>query len=124
MIEADRVTNLGEDPELVHTPSNSGLGQSIARCRSCRIAVWSNYAGAGPVIGFVRVGTLDDPDLLPPDVHIFTESRQPWVVIPEGIPAFAEYYDREELWPAASLARRRVILPLIETYRASTQKGG
>jgi len=119
MIEADRVTNLREAPELVQTPSNSGQGQKIARCRSCRVAVWSNYAGAGPVIKFVRVGTLDNPDLLPPDVHIFTASRQPWVVLPEGVPAFTEYYDREEQWPDASLARRQVILPLIEAYRAS-----
>jgi hypothetical protein len=119
MIEADRVTNLAEDPELVHTPSNSGQGQRIARCRTCRVAVWSNYAGAGPVIRFVRVGTLDNPDLLPPDVHIFTASKQPWVVLPVGTPAFAEYYDRDELWPEASLARRQEILPLIATYRAS-----
>jgi hypothetical protein len=69
----------------------------------------------------VRVGTLDNPDLLPPDVHIFTASKQPWVVLPEGIPAFAEYYDLKELWPEASRARRQLILPLIETYRASTR---
>ena len=65
-------------------------------------------------MAFVRVGTLDDPDLLPPDVHIFTASKQPWVVLPEGTPTFAEYYERESLWPAESLARRQAILPLIE----------
>jgi hypothetical protein len=83
--------------------------------------VWSHYAGSGPVVAFVRVGTLDNPDLLPPDVHIFTASKQPWVVLPEGAPAFAEYYEREHLWPAESLARRQAILPLIEAYQASLQ---
>ncbi|RPI62061.1 MAG: hypothetical protein EHM50_04635, partial [Lysobacterales bacterium] len=78
MIEGDRVTELGQPPEMVQTPSASGSGQAIARCPTCRVAVWSNYAGAGPVVRFVRVGTLDDPDLLPPDIHIFTGSRQPW----------------------------------------------
>src|SRR5688572_15686795 len=87
MIEADRVVELGQAPELVPTPSASGAGQLIARCPKCRIAIWSNYAGTGPVIKFVRVGTLDEPDLLPPDIHIFTASKQPWVVIPEGTPA-------------------------------------
>jgi hypothetical protein len=119
MVEADRVINLGVEPEVVHTPSNSGLGQKIARCPRCRVAVWSHYAGSGPVVKFVRVGTLDNPDLLPPEVHIFTASKQPWLVLPEGTPAFAEYYERETLWPRESLARRQAILPLIEEYQAS-----
>jgi hypothetical protein len=119
MIEADRVTNLGVAPELVDTPSDSGMGQKIARCPKCRIAVWSNYAGSGPLTKFVRVGTLDNPDLLPPDVHIFTASKQPWVVLPASAPAFEEYYERESLWPQASLERRKALLPLIEAYQSA-----
>jgi hypothetical protein len=121
MIESDRIASLGVQPELVATPSESGSGQLVARCPTCRIAVWSHYAGAGPVIAFVRVGTLDNPDALPPDVHIFTSSRQPWVVLPPGVPAFEEYYDREKIWPAASLARRRAVEPQIEAYVASRE---
>jgi hypothetical protein len=121
MIEADRVVNLGVEPEVITTPSDSGLGQRIARCPSCKVAVWSHYAGSGPITKFVRVGTLDQPDLLPPDVHIFTASKQPWVVLPEGIPAFEEYYDRDELWPKESLARRQELVPQIEAYQASLQ---
>jgi len=119
MIEADRVVNLGADPELVHTPSDSGLGQKIARCPSCRVAVWSHYAGSGPITRFVRVGTLDQPDLLPPDVHIFTASKQPWVELSATVPAFTEYYDRDTLWSQESLARREALLPQIEAYQAS-----
>jgi hypothetical protein len=122
MIEADRVTDLGILPELVRTPSASGQGQDIARCPRCRIAVWSHYAGAGPVVKFVRVGTLDNPDALPPDIHIFTQSKQPWVVIPPGVPAVPEYYDRKDHWPAASLERRLAILPLIEEYQATRRR--
>ncbi len=109
MIEADRVVHEGEI-EVVHTPSNSGKGQKIIRCPVCRIALWSNYAGAGDAVRFVRVGTLDDPDRHPPGIHIFTASKQPWVAIPPGMPAVAEYYDRKEHWPAASLARREAML--------------
>lgn len=118
MVEADRVTSLGVAPELVNTPSESGSGQQIARCPTCKVAVWSHYAGAGPVVSFVRVGTLDEPDLLPPDIHIFTASKQPWVLLPPGVPAVAEYYDRAEHWPAESLARREQLLPLIRAHRA------
>jgi hypothetical protein len=119
MIESDRLASLGVAPEMVDTPSASGRGQRIARCESCKVAVWSHYAGAGPVLSFVRVGTLDDPDLLPPDVHIFTASKQPWVQLPAATPAFAEYYEREKVWAAASLARRKNLLPLIEAHQAS-----
>ena len=75
----------------------------------CRIAVWSNYAGSGDRFRFVRVGTLDTPDALPPNVHIFTMSKQPWVVLAPDVPAFEEFYDREKVWSAASLARRRAV---------------
>jgi len=105
MIEADRVALLAGSPELVDTPSASGKGQQVARCPACRIALWSHYSGAGTRISFVRVGTLDDPDALPPDIHIFTASKQPWVVLPTGIPAELEFYDRKRRWPAESLAR-------------------
>jgi hypothetical protein len=110
MIEADRVQLLNGRPEVVDTPSNSGKGQRISRCPKCRIAVWSNYSGAGDAVRFVRVGTLDNPDLLPPDIHIFTASKQPWVVLPPGIPAVEEYYDRKLYWPKESLERRERML--------------
>lgn len=110
MIEAERVELLAGSVEVIDTPSNSGKGQKISRCPNCRIALWSNYAGAGDRIRFVRVGTLDQPDRLPPDIHIFTSSKQPWVILPPGTPAVPEYYDREQYWPQESLARRTAVL--------------
>lgn len=110
MIEADRVETLSGDVEIVMTPTLSGKGQKIARCPKCRVAVWSNYSGAGDRVRFVRVGTLDEPDRMPPDIHIFTSSKQPWVVLPPGTPAVPEYYDRDKYWPADALARRQAML--------------
>lgn len=109
MIEMDRIELLGDAPELVDTPSASGRGQRIARCPHCRVAVWSHYAGAGPAVAFVRVGTLDEPGHLPPDIHIFTASKQPWVVIPPGATAVPEYYDLKQHWPPESLQRRQAL---------------
>jgi len=109
LIEADRVLILKGTPELVNTPSKSGKGQKIARCPTCHIALWSNYAGAGDAVRFVRVGTLDEPDHLPPDIHIYTSTKQPWVVLPAGAAAVDEFYDLKEYWPAESLARRRTL---------------
>ena len=110
MIEAERVELLAGQPMVVDTPSDSGRGQRIARCPHCCVALWSNYAGAGPLVHFVRVGTLDQPDALPPDIHIFTASKQPWVALPAGVPAVPAYYDRALYWPAASLERRQALL--------------
>jgi hypothetical protein len=109
LIEADRVVVLCGSPEMVDTPSNSGKGQKIVRCPTCRIALWSNYGGAGDKVRFVRVGTLDEPDRFPPDIHIFTMSKQPWVVIPPGAHAVREYSERDKYWPEESLARRRAL---------------
>ena len=105
LIESDRVVLLSGTPELVNTPSNSGKGQMIARCPQCKIALWSNYGGRGDITRFVRVGTLDNPDALPPDIHIFTLSKQPWVILPPGTPAMHEYYDRKIYWPKESNER-------------------
>src|SRR5262245_57461580 len=62
MIEAERVITLAGSPDVVMTPTLSGKGQKISRCPKCRVALWSNYSGAGDAIRFVRVGTLDLPD--------------------------------------------------------------
>jgi hypothetical protein len=109
MIESARVELLAGQPEPIMTPSNSGKGQKIWRCPRCQIALWSNYTGAGDAVAFVRVGTLLEPDRLPPDIHIFTSSKQAWVALPEGVPAVPEYYKRERYWPAESLARLQAL---------------
>jgi hypothetical protein len=110
LIESERVEIIGGEPIVVDTPSNSGKGQKISRCPRCSVALWSNYAGAGDAVRFVRVGTLLEPGRLPPDIHIFTSTKQPWVVIPPGMPAVPEYYDRKKYWPLESLERREAML--------------
>jgi hypothetical protein len=109
LIEADRVTLASGTVEAVAVPTDSGRPHEIYRCASCKVAIWSVYGGR-PKVRFVRVGTLDDPTALTPDVHIYVRSKLPWVVLPEGIPAFDVYYDFSKLWPPASLERRRAIL--------------
>jgi hypothetical protein len=105
MIEAECVQQLSGEVQMVDTPSNSGRGQRIARCPKCFVALWSHYAAAGDALSFVRVGTLDKPDSLVPDVHIFTSTKQPWVQLPAGVPVFAEFYKPAEQWPKGSLNR-------------------
>jgi hypothetical protein len=109
MIESAFVERSAGAPEMIWTPSESGKGQTIARCPTCRIALWSHYSGAGPRVAFVRVGTLDEPDRLPPDIHIYTASKQPWITLDDRVPVVREYYDWKQFWPAESRARRDVL---------------
>lgn len=105
LVESSQVNVLKGAPASVLTPSESGKGQKIVRCPECHVALWSHYAGIGDKVSFIRAGALDNPDLLAPDIHIFTESKQPWVTIPDGVPAVPVYYDRRRYWPADSLER-------------------
>lgn len=114
MIEADRVQLLAGEVEVVDRPSASGKGLQISRCPRCRIAVWSKYAGGGAAVRFVRVGALDEAGGLQPDIHIFTLTTQPWVVLPAGVPAVPEYYRASDHWPAASLERRARLQPQLK----------
>ena len=110
LIEADRVKHLSGALAANEMPSDKPQGQVISRCPNCQVAVWSTYPGNGPKFLYVRVGTLEDPDQCPPDIHIFTESRQPWVKLADDVPAVAQFYDRDTTWPAASIARRAAVL--------------
>ena len=106
LIETDRIELLSGLPEVTELKSGGGGPHDVYRCPTCLFAVWSDY-GRRPGMRFVRVGTLDDPTALSPDVHIFTRSKQPWVGLPEDVPSFQVFYKLEELWPAESLQRRR-----------------
>lgn len=110
-IEADRIIVRSGEIDVNHLDTPSGHGQRIARCASCRVALWSNYLvnGQDDHLRFLRVGTLDDPGTMPPQVHIFTESRQPWYVIDDTTQAVERYYRRDAVWPEASRHRLKAL---------------
>ena len=105
LIEANEVQVLKGNPELIQVPSNSGLGQLISRCPTCLTALWSHYGAAKNKVCFVRVGTLNNPNACPPDIHIFTSSKQHWLQLGSAVPVMDEYYQRSKYWPAESIAR-------------------
>lgn len=109
VIETDLIELLCGRPVPVTLPTDSGRPHDVHRCPKCQIALWSDYGRRG-VLRFLRVGTLDDPKALAPGAHIFTRSKQPWVGLPQNVPAFEIYYDMKALWPAESLARREAVL--------------
>jgi len=106
LVETSNLQVTGETL-AIDTPSQSGRGQKILRCPKCHVALWSHYSGGGPALAFVRVGTLDNPDVFQPDVHIYVQSKQPWVRLPEGAKAFDEFYNVPEVWSPQARARAK-----------------
>ena len=106
IIEARYVHVKKGKPEAITVPSESGNGQTIHRCPTCKLALWSIYNGAGDRFRFLRVGTLDNAGAYPPDIHIFTSTKLPWVDLPQDVPSSEAFYRRSQMWPEASLARR------------------
>ncbi|MCB2066643.1 MAG: GFA family protein [Erythrobacter sp.] len=113
--EGDRVDLLCGEITEHEVKGGSGNSHVICRCGQCGTALWSWYARLGRLSYGLRAGTLDDPDSVTPDVVIFTESKMPWVALPEGVPYFAQYYDFREVLPADNLAR---LMALVERRKA------
>lgn len=115
LYEASRVELISGAVNEIITPSPSGKGQTITRCPKCEVAIWSSYfmGGIKNGIRFIRVGTLDSPDLLPPDVHIYTESKQPWINLSPDVSAVKEFYDYERIWTSDNLK-------ILKSLRANT----
>jgi hypothetical protein len=109
LIESSEVETLKGKAVAVMTPSQSGRGQQIWRCPECEVALWSNYGGAKDIVRFVRVGTLDVPGRMVPDIHIYVRSKLPWVRLPDEALAVEEYYDIASIWPEESLQRRKAL---------------
>lgn len=99
-----RFVEVTGQPAAVHLASESGSGQVVYRCTECQVAVFSEY-NVGAQFRFVRGGTLDEPGRITPDVHIYTATKLPWVLLDEGIPTFEGYYRRSEVWRPEAYAR-------------------
>lgn len=112
LFDSDSVCLSSGDVHEIVAETPSGQGQPITRCPKCETALWSSYYmhGLREMILFIRVGTLDNPDLFPPDVHIFTMSRQPWVVLPSEAISFNQFYEIEEVWSLESKNIRKSLL--------------
>lgn len=105
VIEKDAVEILTGTTANCHFPDSC---QTAFFCPDCATYVYSQYSSIGGYLSscwFVRVGTLDDPDRFPPNVHIFTSSKQPWVLIPPGTLKFEEFYNIKDVWQESSLTR-------------------
>ena len=111
LIERDKIDVLeGETIEDL-LPTESGKGQRVIRCASCHVALWSHYAYGkiADIIAFLRVATLQEPEKVSPDIHIYTDSKLPWVLLPSDVPCVPGFYKASEMWPKESIERRTAL---------------
>lgn len=95
--------------EANHVEVTAGATERVAgseRCPRCKVELWAYHRKFGAALRFVRVGTLDRGEDVPPDAHFFTRSKHPWIALPPGIAAFATLPESDgTLWSAEAQAR-------------------
>jgi hypothetical protein len=94
-------------PKSFRLAGGSGQKHDVFFCENCGTYLWSYYEGAPGDALFVRAGTLDKPEAVQPDVHIFTRSKLPWLNLPKDALAFKTFYPIEKVWPPDSKERLR-----------------
>lgn len=107
-------------PIAVIREKKPGVFDRHVECPRCKAELWSNNAH-GDAIADVRVGTLDFPSLMEPDVHIFVESKLDWVVLPEGAKTMKKEYELKESWPKSSLKRLDLCLQRTEEMKKAKE---
>ena len=96
---------IGGETQVATLPTGSGAGCDMHFCATCGTYIWCRYLYHQVAVIAIRAGTLDNPNQVRPQAHIFTQSKQPWLRLPDGVPAFDEAFDRNAVWPADSLEK-------------------
>ena len=73
-------------------------------CTKCGTYLYTDYDSAVGRMN-VRTKTLDESKEFPPQVHIFTKDRDPWLNLKDNVICFEKMYDPKTTWPKESLTR-------------------
>lgn len=106
-IERKFVETISGSPKSFELIGGSGKPHEVFFCQRCGTYLWSKYHASPGDTVLLRVGTLDHPEIVKPDVHIFTRSKLPWLDLPKDVPVFEAFYELKKVWPADSLDRLR-----------------
>ena len=90
------------EPALTEVPGGSGEMRQSYHCMACGSLVFGTIRQRERVL---RPGCFDQTDWFMVGAHIWTESKQPWLTLPDNALAFPQSYARENVWPAEALAR-------------------
>ena len=88
----------------INLTAGSGKPCKVFFCNSCGVFVYADYDTAVGRLT-VRTKTLEDANKFPPEAHIFTKDKDPWIEITDKEICFDIMYDRDKTWPKESLKR-------------------
>lgn len=85
VVRSRDVTVLQGEPGS-HTVTGEAGGRVFRKfCPSCGSPLFSGLEAAPKTLG-VKVGSMDDSSRLKPTMHIWTDSKVPWLTIEDGLP--------------------------------------
>ena len=77
----------------------SGAQSTMIGCPRCKTRLYA-VNSERPGMASLRCGTLDRSAEVVPAAHIWVDSKQPWIILPEGTPTVAEQPRSNEEWTA------------------------
>ena len=90
-------------------PSGSGKGHVIKRCPNCGDQIYSHFMGLNNLL-VLKTTTLNNANEMPPQAHVFLDSKLEWLKLNDDIPKFDKFYRREEIYSDESLKRMKIAL--------------
>jgi hypothetical protein len=100
-IRADDLEMIGEaEPELLVVASEATPKGRMWWCPKCATKLYADHYLADENTRYLRVGTLDTGEALPPRAHFFTRSKHPWIVLPPELPAYTTFPNAKDADPA------------------------
>jgi hypothetical protein len=92
IVAKDAVVLTNGEPRVCEYALPDGRDRRVHRCSGCNVALW-HVSRRFPDFLNLQPGTLDDTSWLRPVAHIWTRSRQPWIVIPAEALSYDEHPD-------------------------------
>jgi len=75
--------------KIFHDTGDSGQAVERTFCPECGSPI-STDAAVMPGITLIKAGTLDDTSWIDPQRHVYCDTKQRWILIPEGVQKFAK----------------------------------
>ena len=89
--------------------AGSGKKVTVYFCKKCGVYIYADYETAVRRLT-VRTKTLENSDMFPPQVHIFTKDKDPWLNLSGDQNCYEEMYDPNKEWPEESIKRYKEYL--------------
>ncbi|MDM8011251.1 MAG: GFA family protein [Parasphingorhabdus sp.] len=97
MAVMEKDLELTGDVDEGHFVQPSGANSTIIGCAKCKARIYARN-DRRPGMVSLRFGTLDSGKDMIPHAHLWISSKQPWIVIPAGVPALDTQPDSPEGW--------------------------